>query len=499
MSDKSSIYKSTLLFVIIAGIALFFYTSYRAATLSITHDEGVIYQVIYQHSLGKILTYVIPQDHMINSFLMKLSCQLFPDSEYTVRLPNLLGHLLYIIFSILLLLKLKNPHLLATGFVLLNFNPYLLDFFSIARGYGLSVSFMMVSIYFGYSFIQSRKILALSMAFLFAILSVLTVYTLMNYFFALCGVAGMMMLIWWADERFKLNRRFLSNTGIYILVIAASTALLYFMLHEPLKRVQSEQFIYQAERANFYSYTIRSIIFRSIFNSDPKTTVDIASYGFIALYFLALIMMVVMSIRRNFTFTGRLMLYSFTILFIVALSTTLQYKLFNIRFVNCRSATFVAPLIVLVFIGLAEELIRRKMMKIPVLIIIYAVSALFIYNTVKHANFKWYLDWQYDASTSEMMNDLRQDVGTKPAKEVKLGIAWQYEPSINFYKIAWHLDWLKRVDRNGYNGDFDYYYVDNVDSVMRKDIFRDKTIIKSYGESNTVLLKKALPDEANSQ
>ncbi len=499
MPDKSNLYKLSLLFVILSGAALLFYTNYRAATLSITHDEGVIYRLISENSARQIFHYVIPMDHMINSLLMKFSCQLLPDSEYTVRLPNLLGHLLYVIFSILLLLKLKNPHLLAAGFILLNFNPYLLDFFSAARGYGLSVSFMMVSIYFGFSFIQSRKILPLILSFIFAILSVLSVYTLLNYFFALCGVVVIMMLVWWANERFNLSRSFLSISGIYLFIIAISAVLIYLQLREPLLRMQSENFIYQDVQANIYSGTIRPIIYRSIYNSDPVTTVNLVSYGVIAVYFMALVTMVVMCIRRNFSFTKRLIFFSFVISSIVALSISMQYELFNVRFLQNRTATFTIPLMVLTIIGLIEEFSILKMMRIPALIMAYALAALFFLNTAKNVNIKWYLDWQYDSSTREMMHDLKADASSMPAKEIKLGICWQYEPSVNFYRKTWNLDWLKEVDRNGYDEDFDYFYVDNVDSILRKDIFKDKIIIKSYSKANTVLLRKVFPNEKQTQ
>jgi hypothetical protein len=495
MPEKSLFLKWSLLFVILGGLALSFYTHYRAAILSLTHDEAVIYQLILSYSSGDIINYVIPQDHMINTLLMKFSSRLLPHTEYTLRLPNLIGHLLYIIFSILLLLRIKNPHLLLAGFILLNFNPYLLDFFSVARGYGLSVSFMMVSLYYGFTFIQSRKIISLFSSFIFAMLAVLSVYTLLNYFIALCGIVLLMIVIWWIEEKFTLNKKFLSVSGIYIFVVAACIAILYLILVEPLQRVQAEQFIYQSKQANFYTGTIRPIIFRSIYNSDPLTAVNVISYSFLTVYALAFVMMVIMSIRRNFSFTKRLIFFSFIISLVIVLSVSMQNELFNIRFVRNRMATFIAPLMVLTLIGLFEEFINRKTLRIPALILLYIFSALFLFNTIKHANVKWYLEWQYDASTREMLDDLCEDAASLPGQEIKLGIAWFHEPSVNFYSVNRKLDWLKKVDRNGYNGDFDYFYVDNADSVLSKEIFRDKEIIKSYEKSNTVLLKKVLPDE----
>ncbi len=490
MSHKSFIKTWSLVFVILCGAALFLYTNYRAANLSITHDEGVIYQIINNNSAWQIFNYVIPQDHMINSLLMKFSCQIFPDSEYTLRLPNLIGHLLYLIFSILLLIRLKNPHLLVTGFILLNCNPYLLDFFSIARGYGLTVSFMMVSLYYGFSYIQYRRIISLFYSFLFAVLSVLTVYTLLNYFIALCLVVLLMLLIWWGYLDFKMSKKYRSFAVYSLIIVTACVVLLFIQLLEPLERVQSEQFIQQAFRTNFYEGTIRPIVFRSIYNSDPKTTVNIVSFGLVGIYLIAFLTLSLMAARKNFSFTGRLLFFSFFLSFIVFLSIYLQNELFNTRFVSNRTATFIVPLMVLTIIGMADEFMPLKKFKIPALIFVYAIAALFLINTLKHANFKSYLDWQYDVSTREMMNDLCEDVESMRDKQVKFGIVWLYEPSINFYRVAWDLDWLEKVDRKGYNGDFDYFYVNNVDSVLQKENIKNKIKIRSYKDSGMILLKK---------
>ena len=121
--------------------------------------------------------------------------------------------------------------------------------------------------------------------------------------------------------------------------------------------------------------------------------------------------------------------------------------------------------------------------------IIYGISLFFVINLYRHANFQYYIDWKYDASTKQMLKDLSADVGPNPTHKVTMGIVWLHEPAINFYRKAWKLDWLQEVTRDGYNGSYDYYYVTDVDSIIKKDIFKDKTIIKEYPLSNTVLLK----------
>jgi len=499
MTLKYTFFKWALFFVILTGIILLFYTNYRAAVLSITHDEAVIHQLIIQYSRLEIFNYVISQDHMIHTWLMKFTSQQFQDNEYILRLPNLLGHLLYIIFSILLLVKLKNPHLLIAGFVLLNCNPYLLDFFSIARGYGLSLSIMMISIYFGFSFVLSRRTHLLILSFFFSILSVLTVITLLNFIIALGGTLALTMIFWWAQNKFKLKRDLLHISVIFLLVMVASLVLLYLKLGEPLNRLQTENFIYQTSQSNFYLETIRSIIYRSSYNYDQILVVDIGSYIFIAAFLLAFFIIAPMIIKKDYSFTGRLMFFSLMIFLIVVISTTLQNSLFDIRFLGNRTATFIAPLMVLFIVGFVDELSQLKTIRIPVIVLIYLAAALFLFNTAKNANLEKYLDWPYESSTKEMMHDLCEDAGHKPGKNYKMGIVWLYEPSINFYRFIWDIDWLEEVDRKGYIGDFDYFYVLEKDSVLTKDIFRDKIKVKSYKKSGMVLLKKEDFNEENTQ
>jgi hypothetical protein len=491
MKERRILYdKLALWFVIIAGAGLLFYTNYRAAVISITHDEAVISKMICENSAIKIFNFVIPQDHMINSLLMKWSCSVFPTSEYSMRLPNLLGHLLYIIFSILLLRKLKNPLMLAAGFVLLNFNPYLLDFFSIGRGYGLSVAFMMVSIYYIYSYILDKRTMHLTLAFLFGILAVLTVYTLINFIFGIIALVVISIFIFWVGSKQNPQARPGRLAMAAFLIIGASAMVLYAKLSGPLERIQGENFIYGLAHKNVYTGTIRPIVFRSIYNSDPGLTVDVVSWAFIGVYALVPLVVVFLMVRRDFAFTSRLLFTATVLSLIIAASITLQNYLFNIRFLSNRTATFIAPVMILAFIGLLDEFRRFRYLKVPAGVLAVIIAGVFMVNTLRHANFSHYLEWQYDADSKHMIRDLEKDAGPRTGDQVSLGIVWLFEPSVNFYRKSMDLNWLNEVNRDGYMADFDYYYVMKQDSVLSKDIFRDKTILKEYPISNTVLLKK---------
>lgn len=122
------------------GIALLAYSAVRSALLCFTVDEAFTFQAYVKHTLFFPEEYSMhtANFHMLNTWLMIVSAKLFGIAEWALRLPNVLAHALYLFFTAKFALKNKSVWTAAGVFILLNVHPYLLDFFSVARGYGLS-------------------------------------------------------------------------------------------------------------------------------------------------------------------------------------------------------------------------------------------------------------------------------------------------------------------------------------------------------------------------
>jgi hypothetical protein len=45
-----------------------------------------------------------------------------------------------------------------------------------------------------------------------------------------------------------------------------------------------------------------------------------------------------------------------------------------------------------------------------------------------------------------------------PAKPVRMGVVWHFEPTVNFYRRVWHLTWLQPADRRDIQPTDDYAY-----------------------------------------
>ena len=123
----------------VIGTALFAYATVRACSLQITIDEATTYLTYGRHDLWHIYCNALlnTNNHFLNSFLVYFSTKAFGLSLFTVRLPAILAHLMYIVFSFKFIHAISNRTLVVlAGIAFLHINPYFIEFFGLARGYG---------------------------------------------------------------------------------------------------------------------------------------------------------------------------------------------------------------------------------------------------------------------------------------------------------------------------------------------------------------------------
>ena len=113
----------------------------RAAVQSITIDEAVTYNLFV---FPRLYLWYAANNHILNSTLMYGFTKMFGLSQFTARLPALLGAAFYITASYRLC-RLLGASLFVqlTVFVCLVFNPFIFDYLVAARGYGLALGFLM--------------------------------------------------------------------------------------------------------------------------------------------------------------------------------------------------------------------------------------------------------------------------------------------------------------------------------------------------------------------
>ena len=84
----------------------------------------------------------LANNHPLNTALVMLTTA-FSDDVFLIRLPNVVAGVLYLVTAALVASKTTKPLL---SLAVLALNPYLLEFFSLARGYGLAAALVMVAL-----------------------------------------------------------------------------------------------------------------------------------------------------------------------------------------------------------------------------------------------------------------------------------------------------------------------------------------------------------------
>jgi hypothetical protein len=178
-----------------SSLAFFAYEVFRALHVSFTVDEAQTYIRYLSSDALSIFSFNSANNHFLNTLLAKVFSMIGGNQEFMLRIPNLLGYALYLVFAFLLLNKFVSRTTAVFGFLLLNLNPYVLDFFSLCRGYGLSLGFLMASLYFFASFLsgittqQKDAERDLIFSLCAAAGSVLCNFTLLDVYFALTVLA----------------------------------------------------------------------------------------------------------------------------------------------------------------------------------------------------------------------------------------------------------------------------------------------------------------------
>jgi hypothetical protein len=475
----------TVILIAIISLLLLFYTGLRAATMSFTIDESLSYNLYSSRSFMDIISYspAIANNHMINSLCIKIISLLPSANEFLFRLPSLLSHLIYIIISFRIVKKTSSPILIICGFLLLNLNPYMLDFFSLARGYAMALTFCISSIYFLISYIDNHKTKYINWSICFAALAVLCNFTLLIFYVSLIAVIN---IYWIASEnKFNLKNFFKANKTVLI-----SCVLLAIILFEPIRKLTKNQEFYDGGKTGFWSDTVGSLISATLY--DQSHIFDMQKYITIFVG-LCIIIMCITIIYKMFTDKWKIFTEKSSITLLLLLLTCLvsimQHILLGSNFLRNRMGLFLIPMFFIPIILFIDRYMNPEKLKRSGWTIVIIVAAVFSFNTIISLNKSYTLYWKYDSDTKEMLSDIERQTKSEGSETKSLGTIWLYKPTVKFYKEVKKYDWLKDIsDENYRNADYDYYFL--ADSCMTFINSHKLEIIKHYTNSNMNLLKK---------
>lgn len=139
-------------------VLVFTYLVLRSIYVPFVYDEAATFFIyIRLNEWVPWFSYWDANNHLLNSALGVLFYQLFGKSEFVLRLPSLLSFLFYAIATIGIS-RFFSREVLRYSFVsVMVLMPGFLEFFALARGYGLSISFLTLSVWYALKYINGAQ------------------------------------------------------------------------------------------------------------------------------------------------------------------------------------------------------------------------------------------------------------------------------------------------------------------------------------------------------
>lgn len=409
---------------------LLLYNITRAFTVSVTHDEALTYQMYVSGSYTEILDHpaLTINNHFLNSLFAKLCIDIFGDHLFVLRLPNIIAQIVYLSFSLHLSRRLfRRPFMMVACFLLLQFNPFLFDFWGLSRGYGLAVASVTGSAYFLLKYAEDNKAAAIIWSVFFLVCGVYSSLSVLNYAMGVYAVMGCLVL----------TKRNVKTTKTVLITGISSAIVLFLLLYKPISVLMSKnEFIYGGENG-FIRDTVGSLITESFYLSENNGMV----YGAAILVALTAWFCLLWWIRR---FAGQRTLGAGAILslllFVPVLSSVVQYFVLDTKFLMDRTALFYFPLYILLLMYTMSKVSGQYQVAIRSLSV--GLLILFGVNFVAHASLHSTRTWAYDKNTPWLLKHMIAH--KKNAGKIKIYMDWMYTPTFRYY-----------IPRN-YPGRFDY-------------------------------------------
>lgn len=434
--------------LVLSSAVLLVLIALRAARVAITHDEAYTYLHYVKQSWLGIILYKpphIPNNHILNTLLAKLSTGIFGVNTFNLRLPNLLFALLYFWYAAAIAKKFRFPGIQIVAFLVLALQLYFFDFFSMARGYGMGIALSTASIYHFYSYRELDNGHHIWRTLIFAALAVYANFTFLYSYLALAGL--LVLLYYTHPDQKKSFGTLWRPISIVSIVLAAFITL-------PLKNISGDLF---GGDTSFWTSTWQTLSWSMRYGQfGPQSEWINISFALILLlggFFF--IKDKIGAARETWYFYSEILMW----LVLTALIQITQHYILGTEFLTGRTAMVYAPLFMVSLLFIFQRLNTLKNgenIQLGLSIVLVIAMA---YN-FKAFNLNRTFEWPYDAAHKEVLGKLESHDSIQNKADFKLGINWLFEPALNFYRESKDLDWLSPLSRDGYKKEaYDAYYL----------------------------------------
>jgi hypothetical protein len=459
--------------VIVVGV--FFVNIYRAFHQSITSDEALTYDWYVVTPFRWMLTVYSANNHVLHTLLCRLSVKTLGLSEPALRLPSLFGGLLYLAFVYKLCgLIFENNWTFVLGVAALTLNPFVMDYLSAARGYGMGLGFFTAALYLVIRFFDGAPTAGTVRALCAGILLGLSVSANLVFIFPAVALAGVFTLLRLMEAepsaRWNLRLRWIATRIWLPFAIPA-----IFFLAVPLAHAEKQDFFYGKDSL---SDTAVTVVQQSLFHGyDAWTPLAIPgrlirSMEFTARWVIPVMLVLMFAVlvlaclrwwrARDFHRLNPLVRAQIVIGAVLGISLGMllaAHHLAGILYPVDRTAIYLIVLLTLAWMALIEQVLLAPPFGRAIGLLASVPMAIAVILFVRGFTTSYYYEWRYEAGTKRIFHLLEGQKQFNAGRRIKVGSDWRLADSLDFYRQMYHADWMAKVSRDSppETGGFDYY------------------------------------------
>lgn len=457
----------TLMIGVLLILALLGVNGYRAATQTLAHDEALAFNNFLSGRWTWALTRYNSGNHVLHTCAQIVTTRVLGVSEFSIRLPSVLSGGLYLIAALVLCRRAAGREWLSLmTFGLISINPMLLDMLSAARGYSMALAALawamvvvtragparwwriaLVSLLCGMS-------LAANLAFVFPLVALAAVY-----FYGLIREG-------------KPIIKTLLVLGLPGPIFAG------LVLVMPLQLAVSGHFYVGSSSI---IHMVRDLVAVSLWHwpvAEPTSAMQ-SAIGVTRLVIVPIVVIasavvaIVMLARRrgrilsagpaHSTFLVAMLIGLLAVIMIIIAANTA-----GMAYPVPRTGLYLFALFGLCLGGLSRYWLEQPASQTPNLsarLRQFVASVLAIVMLALVVRFAWQLQtdyyrlWHYDAQLKQVLAELDADRRAQGLEHVRLGGHYVFEPTVNFYRHHWQLDWLEPYTRDANDNPTAYDYL----------------------------------------
>jgi hypothetical protein len=460
----------------ILSVLLFVYLIIRAVKVPILHDEVATLN-IYVLS-GNFLpwnAWADANNHLLNSFLSWLSCQVFGIHPWSLRLPNVLSVLLYF-SSVIGISASFNDKFLKAGFIMVLFFTHgFIEFFAFARGYGMSMSFLLFAVFLIFRWQRNKTPFYLASAMFSVILAAMANLTLLP---SVLMIAVYVLVLWIIN----LNKNQSPANLLYMVCLGISAFIFRYLFLYSLMLKKADLLYYGGE-SGFINAIVKTHTKMLFFQQH-----HILIIAFILIFLLTLAFLILKGVKTplknaiqpDFALFPMLLFGSVAGIFIM-------HFFMHVNYPEDRTSIFLYPYLIGSVFFIADQY-KVKLKRLILLLFLYVPLNFFF-----HINTAYSFHWHYERIPPAFAESVRDYSHIQPAGLATISGYKIYEYIWGYY-TRYAVPEVNLMNPHNYpNNADDFILLRKEENDTMPGYFSDYEILQQDPYSNIRLLKRKTP------